>query len=119
MADNTTTIQDLKDIVAQFTNERDWAQYHAPKNLSMDIAVEAAELMEKFLWVDLDGSWDELKKNRGEIENELVDVLHGICAFANACNVDLSSALEKKMDQNRKKYPVDKVKGKWTKYTKL
>ena len=119
MQDEKTTIQDLKKMVTDFTDERDWAQFHNPKNLSMAIAAEAAELMEPFLWVDNAASFDEYKKNKEDVEDELVDVLHAVLAFANACNIDVTTAFETKMVKRKAKYPVEKCKGKWTKYTKL
>lgn len=119
MNDKQITIDQLKTLVAAFVTERDWNQFHTPKNLSMNIAVEAAELMEKFRWVESQGSFQELVHNRQEIEDELADVLMGIICFANATNIDLSSALRHKIIQSAQRYPVEKAKGKALKYDKL
>ena len=85
----------------------------------MAIAIEAAELMEKFQWAGQEEAQKMLESDREEIENELVDVLAYILSFANQCNVDLSTALTRKMELNGKKYPVELSKGKWTKYSML
>jgi len=117
MQDNTTTLAKLREIAKQFVTERDWNQYHSPKNLSMDISIEAGELMEKFLWLDTQESVDELNKNRQEIEDELADVFFALLCFSNAANIDISAAFAKKIQEIAAKYPVDKVKGRKEKYT--
>ncbi|HZW60680.1 MAG TPA: nucleotide pyrophosphohydrolase [Candidatus Babeliales bacterium] len=119
MSDTTKTIAQLKAQVAAFVKERDWDQFHSPKNLSMNISIEAAELMEKFLWVDSKASFDALEDNRQEIEDELADVFLAILCFCNAANIDLAQAFEKKFVATAEKYPVGKAKGRSTKYTKL
>jgi dCTP diphosphatase len=119
MNDTTTTIQQLKDQAAQFVQERDWAQFHAPKNISMAIAAEAAELMEKFLWLDGPASHQEVKDNRQEVENELADVVIAALMFANAADIDVARAIEYKMAEIARKYPVEKAKGRHNKYTNL
>jgi NTP pyrophosphatase (non-canonical NTP hydrolase) len=120
MNDTKTTLNDLKLLMKKVVDERDWNQFHSPKNLSMNIATEAAELMEKFLWVE-DGkaAFKELETNRQDIEDECADVLIALISFANACKIDLSSAYAAKLENLKKKYPVEKSKGKSTKYTKL
>ena len=119
MNDTKTTIQELKDKMAQFVTEREWDQFHAPKNLSMAIAAEAAELMEKFLWVDSTASRKEVDANCQEIEDELADIIMASLAFANACDIDISGAFERKLALTKKKYPIEKVKGRSVKYTDL
>lgn len=119
MNDKKTTMADLKILAGQFVAEREWAPYHNPKNLSMNIAREASELMEKFLWLTTQESINELAVNRQEIEDELADVLFGVLSFANTTNIDLSRALSHKLQEVAKKYPIDKSKGKKEKYTKL
>jgi NTP pyrophosphatase (non-canonical NTP hydrolase) len=71
-------VQQLKDAVRIFIEEPEWQQFHSPKNLSMDIAVEAAELMEKFLWITTEASHKEIEFNRQEIEDEVADVFKGL-----------------------------------------
>jgi NTP pyrophosphatase (non-canonical NTP hydrolase) len=119
MHDNTATIDDLKKVIKKFVDEREWQQYHSPKNLSMQIAAEAAELMELFLWIDSKESFDEIKKNKEAIEQEIADIAHGIICFCIQANIDLSSAIENKMALNAKKYPIEKAKGRRVKYTRL
>jgi dCTP diphosphatase len=115
--DTTTTIQVFKDKVANFVKEREWNQFHSPKNLSMAIATEAAELMELFLWDTTEESYEMSPEKRQEIEDELADVIIAALAFTNATNIDLAKAIERKMKKTAEKYPVDKVKGKSHKYT--
>lgn len=118
MDDTKTTIQQLKEVVDAMIAEREWHQFHNPKNLSMGIACEAAELMECFLWVDSKDSLAEFKKNKDEAEQELADVIIAALLFANACNIDVSNAIVRKLEITKKKYPVEKAKGRSTKYTK-
>lgn len=119
MDDKKTTMADLKELAGKFVADREWAPYHNPKNLSMNIAREASELMEKFLWLTTQESVEELNLNRQEIEDELADVMFGVISFANTSNIDLSRALKHKLEEAAKKYPIDKSKGKREKYTKL
>lgn len=117
--DTTTTIQELKNLIAIITKDRDWQQFHSPKNISMNISVEVAELLEKFLWIKEEDSFLVVEKNRQEIENELADILYGILAFCNITNIDISSAFITKLEEIKLKYPIEKAKGKYTKYNKL
>ncbi len=117
MNDTIATMQQLKKRHANFVKERDWNQFHIPKNLSVALAVEAAELMEKFQWVDNAQSWSVVEQERETVEHELADVLCYVFAFANACNIDLATAFERKMQLNEAKYPIDKAKGRADKYT--
>jgi dCTP diphosphatase len=119
MNDNTKTVQELKDQVTAFIRERDWEQFHTPGNLASAIAIEAAELMEHFLWLDAAGSRQAVIDNRQEIEDELADIAILMLRFADLCSIDVSSALVRKLAKNAVKYPVDKAKGKSTKYNKL
>jgi len=119
MSDNKTTVTDLKKLVNTFTQERDWQQFHSPKNMSMMIATEAAELMEIFLWVDTDKSAEELKKKQEHVEQEIADVAIGILMLCAEQGIDLSAAIKAKMAHNAAKYPVEKAKGIAAKYTEL
>lgn len=110
--DAKTTIEDLKTTVAQFVAEREWNQFHAPKNISMALAVEAAELMEIFQWVDVEVSRDvDAMNKRREVEEEMCDILCYTLAMANELNVDLSKAFAAKMQKNREKYPAETYRG--------
>lgn len=117
--DTKTTLQDLKAIAKKFVIDREWQQFHSPKNLSMYTAIEAAELMEKFVWMENNESFAELDKNRSEIEDEMADVLICLVHFCNAANIDMASAFERKLAEVSKKYPIEKAKGRHHKYDKL
>lgn len=110
--DEKTTINDLKQIVKKFVDERDWGdKFHDPKNLSMAIAKEAAELMEEFMWCTNEQSPEYLEKRRKEISYELADILGFVLSFAGRFNIDLSKTLQEKMKQNEQKYPVERITG--------
>ncbi len=119
--DATTTLQQLKQRVDDFAREREWLQFHTPKNLSMALAAEAAELMEHFLWKDSHESHktaaDPSKKE--DIQDELADVVIYALEFANVTGIDLASAINLKMQKNAAKYPVEKARGRSEKYTEL
>jgi dCTP diphosphatase len=117
MNDKKTTLHELREMADEMVRERDWHQFHNPKSLSMSIGCEAAELMEKFTWVDSIGSFAELEKHRDEVEQELADVIITALLFANACKIDVSSAVSRKLEITKKKYPIEKAKGRYTKYT--
>jgi len=113
MSDNKTTIQGLKSLVQAFVDARDWQQFHSPKNLSMSLSIEAAELMELFQWLDLDEARDAMKTGAGR-ENaidEIADILIYALAFCNSNDIDVAEAVTRKMGKNNQKYPVDKFKG--------
>lgn len=119
MSDITTTIETLKNAVKKFTEDREWQQFHSPKNLSMAIASEVAELMDFFLWCDNAASYDELEKNRQLVEDEVADIAILLLAFCVRHNIDLSKAVAYKQIEQAAKYPIEKAKGRWTKYTEL
>jgi dCTP diphosphatase len=113
--DSSTTLADLRNLVARFVAERDWEQFHAPKNLSMSLAIEAAELMEHFQWIDMADSRrvvDDPAK-LAAIREEIADVLCYTLALANALNLDLSQAVRDKMLKNAAKYPVEQTRGRY------
>ncbi len=121
MTDPTTTLADLKTRVLAFARERDWEQFHAPKNLSMALAAEAGELMEHFLWTTPEQSAAVVQDpaKRRKIEDELADVVIYALEFANIAGMDVAAAIERKMADNAKKYPVEKSRGRSDKYTEL
>ncbi|TYO94423.1 nucleotide pyrophosphohydrolase [Desulfallas thermosapovorans] len=110
MSDANTNIQQLKDLVAAFVEERRWSQFHSPKNLSMSIAIEAAELMELFQWDDGTGNADI---PRERVREELADVVIYCLSLANATGIDLSKAIQDKVVANAQKYPVDRYLGRY------
>jgi NTP pyrophosphatase (non-canonical NTP hydrolase) len=119
MNDKITTIEDLKKIKRSFVEERNWEQFHTPKNITMALAVEAAELMELFIWSDTQESIQELEKKREEVEHEVADVLAYLLSLCSRYDIDLTQAFEKKMKLNAEKYPIEKSKGRSTKYSNL
>ncbi len=100
--DREVTIQELKDLVDKFSAERNWQKHHAPKNLAMNIAIEAAELMEHYVW-DRAGEPD-----KQEVADELADVLFNVLNFASTQRIDLATAFMDKFEKLEKKYPVEK-----------
>lgn len=113
--DQSTTVAELRELIAAFVRQRDWEQFHDPKNLSMAIATEAAELMEHFRWVQNAGSWDLIRdpETRGQIADEVADVVAFVLSFANAAQIDLSTSLRAKMIRNAAKYPPDTYHGRY------
>lgn len=120
-ADETTTVAEIKTRVLAFAQERDWEQFHAPKNLSMALAAEAGELMEHFLWATSEDSRQAMNdpRKREKIEEELSDVIIYALEFANMTGVDVAAAIERKMAANAVKYPIEKAKGRSVKYDEL
>ena len=115
MPDATTTVAELKDAVRRFAEERDWERFHSPKNLAMGLAVETAELMEHFLWVDSEPSRrlvDDAAR-RQAIAEELADVAVYVLNLSLSLGIDLSDAVRMKMIKNAEKYPAEKYKGKY------
>ena len=121
LTDSATTISDLKARVLAFVHERDWEQFHTPKNLSMALAAETGELMEHFLWATPDQSRAIANEpaKRAKIADELADVVIYAIEFANMTGLDISAAIEAKMVANAKKYPIEKSRGRSDKYTEL
>ena len=121
LTDATTTIAELKTRVLAFARERDWEQFHAPKNLSMALAAEAGELMEHFLWSTPEASRALIADPAkcAKIAEELADVVIYALEFANVTGLDVAAAIEAKMAANAQKYPVEKAKGRAEKYTEL
>jgi len=115
MSDSTTTLADLRELVRLFVAERDWEQFHAPKNLSMSLAIEAAELMEHFQWIDMVESrraGDDPAK-LAAIREEIADVLCYALALANSLRLDLSDAVRDKLVKNAAKYPAEGSRGRY------
>jgi NTP pyrophosphatase (non-canonical NTP hydrolase) len=119
MSDQNTTIDMLKQKVKKYIDARDWAQFHSPKNVSMDIIKEASELMEFFMWIESPESWQRLEQKRDTIKHEVADIAFGLINFCSLANIDLAQAMDEKIALNEKKYPIEKAKGKATKYTEL
>ncbi|MFY9924454.1 MAG: nucleotide pyrophosphohydrolase [Opitutaceae bacterium] len=121
LTDSTTRISELKERVLAFVQERDWEQFHSPKNLSMALAAETAELMEHFLWATPEESKSVAKDpaKRAKIAEELADVVIYALEFANSTGLDVAASIESKIAANARKYPVEKARGRSAKYTEL
>jgi len=111
--DSNTVIEELKDRLMDFVRKRDWEKYHNPKDLAESICIEAAELLELFQWRSVDEAeewkFDEDKKNK--ISEELADVIIYSLNMANALDIDVASAVLKKIEKNERKYPVERYYG--------
>ncbi len=116
-SDADTFVADLRRMVARFVEERDWRQFHDPKNLAMSIAIEAAELMERFQWVRTDELPAVLasEPERAKIEDEVADIACYLLSFVNALDIDLSAAVQAKIAKNEQKYPVERFRGRYFK----
>jgi NTP pyrophosphatase (non-canonical NTP hydrolase) len=115
MSDSQTTLGELKRLVANFVERRDWHRFHSPKNLSMSMAIEAAELMEHFQWLSAEQSRDVIRHppRLAAVTEELADVLCYVLAMANELGLDLSTAVRQKMARNEQKYPVEQYRGRF------
>ena len=109
------TEETIKEIL-KFRDDRDWKKFHNPKDLAISISLEAAELLEVFQWSGADVSNEGKQK---KIKEELADVVKYCVLMADACGLDLDEIVREKIKVNEKKYPVEKAKGKSTKYDKL
>lgn len=112
-------LDDLRARLRRFVAERDWDQFHNPKNLVMALSVEAGELVEHFQWLTLEQSANLPPDTRAEVELEVADVLLFLLRLCDKLDIDPVQAAAKKLDLNAKKYPVAKAHGKATKYDKL
>ena len=119
--DRSTSTYQLKQLIQDFVDERDWRKYHNPKDLAISIAIEAVELMELFQWVSESevGTMLDDPKRFAKLEEELADTIILCFNLANVLNVDVAKAVTKKVEKNRAKYPVELVKGNYRKYTQL
>ncbi len=113
------SLEELQKKIIAFRNERDWQQFHKPKDLAMGLSIEAAELAEHFLWKSEEEIKEHLKNHKEEVADEMGDVLNYLLIMANDLGIDLADATDKKIDKTALKYPVEKAKGRHTKYTEL
>jgi NTP pyrophosphatase (non-canonical NTP hydrolase) len=113
--DDRTTVAELRELVRQFVDERDWRQFHTPKNLSMSLAIEAAELMEHFQWLTPEESRrvENEAAKLAAVGEELADVLCYALAIGNELNLDVSSAVRDKLLKNARKYPAAEYRGRY------
>jgi len=118
-ADQTTSVYNLRQKVRQFIDDRDWDQFHTPKDLAIGVITEAGELLEHFRFrseAEIVRLLDDTSY-RQALEHELADVLYFVLALSNKLDVDLSRTLAEKMEISARRYPVEKARGKNAKYT--
>ena len=111
--DSQTTVAALRDCMREFVAERNWEQFHSPKNLSMSLAIEAAELMEHFQWLTIEQSKQLDACQQQEVGEELADVICYALSIANALNLDITATVDAKMAKNRSKYPAEEFRGRF------
>ena len=108
--------EDTVKMILKFRDDRDWKQFHNPKDLAISISLEAAELLEVFQW---SGSDITIEGKEDKIREELADVINYCVLMADACNLDIDEIVQKKIRRNDEKYPVEKARGKSDKYSEL
>lgn len=115
-------MSDLKSIInkiSSFRDKRDWMQFHDPKNMAISIIIEASELLEHFQWKNNEEVSRYVGENKEDIRDEIADIALYLFELADNLGINLIDAMEHKLKKNEMKYPVDKAKGKHTKYNKL
>jgi len=110
-------LEKLRNVLREFAAERDWDQFHSPKNLSMALVAEVAELVEHFQWLTEAQSSNLTTEKLAEVELELADIQIYLVRLADKLKIDVMSAVEKKLAINARKYPPDKVRGSSKKYS--
>jgi NTP pyrophosphatase (non-canonical NTP hydrolase) len=113
------SFEDLQKKVVEFRDVRDWKQFHNPKDMAISMALEAAEFLEHFQWKNDMEIKEHLRKRKEDVEDELADVLYWVLLIANDLDVKLDQAFLRKLEKSGKKYPIEKAKGKHTKYTEF
>jgi len=113
------SLTDLTKRIISFRNARDWGQFHNPKDVALSLVLESTEVMEHFQWKNTEEINKYTKSHKNEIGEELADVLYWVLLMSHDLDIDIIDALDKKIDSNNKKYPVEKSRGKHTKYTNL
>ena len=111
------TLAELTQRVLRHRDERDWAQFHTPKELAVSLVVESAELLALMQWKSGEELKAAVEKRRDQVRDELADVLHSVLLLASDLGVNLGDALEQKLAKDAKKYPVEKARGRADKYT--
>ncbi|GAB4268570.1 MAG: nucleotide pyrophosphohydrolase [Candidatus Rifleibacteriota bacterium] len=113
------TYQELLKKLRIFRQERNWEKFHKPKDLAMAAAIEAAELMQEFLWQSDDEIAGKIKREKERFADEIADTVVYLMLLADDLGIDMYEAIENKMKKNAAKYPVEKCRGKSTRYTNL
>lgn len=119
LSDRTTTLEVLRDRALAFRDERDWAQFHKPKDLALALGIEAAELGELFLWKSEEEIDAMEGADRERVADEMADVLVYLLYLSEAVGIDVAAAVEAKLAKNARKYPVEQARGSAAKWTEL
>lgn len=109
----------LQQRIITFRNDRDWKQFHNTKDMAISLLLESSEFLEHFQWKNEQEIQQHFKDSKSDVSDELADVLYWVLLIASDLDINLVGALTAKMEKNEKKYPIDKSKGKHTKYTEL
>jgi NTP pyrophosphatase (non-canonical NTP hydrolase) len=112
-------IRQITEKIKKFRDDRDWMQFHDPKNMAVSIILEASELLEHFQWKTIEEVKKYSKQNHGEIKDEIADIALYLFELADNLGINLVEAMDQKLKKNDLKYPIEKAKGKYTKYNKL
>lgn len=119
MVKSMATIAELTKKIRDFVKERDWEQFHNPKDMAVSLMLEAGEVLEHFQWKTEEETRKHVEKEKEALADELADVAAYLFELAALLKIDLADAIEKKMAKNAKKYPVEKAKANHRKYTEL
>lgn len=112
-------IKNLTKKIIKFRDLRDWKQFHNPKDVALSLVLEATEVLEHFQWKTPEEVKDHVKKYKKDIAEELADVAYWVLLVSHDLDIDIKDALESKIKKNKKKYPIEKARGKHIKYNKL
>jgi NTP pyrophosphatase (non-canonical NTP hydrolase) len=112
-------IKELQDMIVKYRDDRNWKQFHNPKDVALSLLLESTELLEHFQWKNGDEIINYVSKNKDEISKELADVFYWVLLMAKDLDIDISKSLKDKMIENENKYPIEKAFGNATKYNKL
>ncbi len=114
-----TSLHDLQLAIRKFCDDRDWDQFHNPKDLAISLTLEATEVLEHFQWKNAEEMEEHSRTNKTEVGEELADVFYWVLLLSNKLDINLVEAFQKKMSKNEAKYPIEKAKGSHKKYTEL
>lgn len=118
-SDDTTRLGEVRDALRAFNRDRDWGRYHTPRNTAMALSVEAAELLQLYLWSADDGPQPPVASRVPQVADECADVLVSLLNFCEAAGIDLLAATEAKMARNALKYPAEAARGRLEKWSEL
>ena len=113
------SIQEVTEAIKAFRDERDWMQFHNPKDMATALSIEASELLEHFLWKTNEECEERVESHREAVSEEIADIGCFLFELADNLGLDLGETILQKIEKNALKYPVDKAKGQHTKYTEL